>query len=475
MDFHESIEKVFLLMQYKYHHPDKWVSANIDLIEETLEKKKKAVVFIAGASSSGKSYCARLLEDVLERNGHHSCILSLDNYNVGLSHLIPLKVNQNYYDGKLQHLEEISSAIKPILMEIPFDEKYSESSLLKLKSALSSYFASEEELTKFLSYLNKEWKVLNFDEPIVYDMSSAAQDVKDLLLDRMVEKKVYSKIYSERIPSHTYLNGKDYDCIIIEGIYALNNNLIRLFPREEIITNFVDGNPKSLFLRRIIRDSQAENTSASSAFTTRLYFKYIIPSYVSTILPSKENADVIYINDMTFLEKKNGTLYKTKMETHTNSKTAIDEILKESFIKKITYEKDTYFSTPNEVSPSENILRLRSYSDDKGKTYVPSSLVHKGIPKIRKDGKIIRPINILIREGDFHHVWKDESDCIQDFATAGFLIGPIQHKIKWKIEYKRQKLTIRFVEGKGYFIEFDNPDEALAMKYVNEMLEKYPQ
>lgn len=460
-------------MSFCYHHPDKWVSANIDLIEEKLEKSKKTVVFIAGASSSGKSYCARLLSAVLEQNGHKSCIISLDNYNVGLSHLIPLKVSLNYFDGKLPHLEEISSAIRPLLETIPFDRKYDEETLKKIRPLVEPYFVSDKDLDDFLVLLNKEWKVLNFDEPVVYDMSLAAKDVKTLLENGLVPKRTYSKIISERVDSDEILSGKDYDVIIIEGIYALNESLIHLFDRTSIITNFIDGNPKSLFLRRVIRDSKGDFTSASSAFTTKLYFKYIIPSYISTILPSKEYADVIYINDMTYLEKKNGDLYMTKMEIHTNSKKAVDHILRHSIIHETVYVKDTFFSTRGEESPFDNVLRLRSYSSDEGKSYVPQSLVHKGLPKVRKDSKIIRPINVLIQEGDFDKVWNSEMDCLSDFASAGFLIGPIQHKIKWKIEYKKQKLTIRFVDSQGYFIEFDDPDEKLALDYVTATLKKY--
>ncbi len=459
-------------MSYCYHHPDKWASANIDLIEEKLEKESKAVVFVAGASSSGKSYCAKMLSSVLKQNGHNSFVLSLDNYNVGLSHLIPLKVAQNHY-SHFEHLEEISSAIRPLLETIPFESKYDEDSLRKISPLISKYFDSEEELNKFLSLLNQEWNVLNFDEPIVYDMNLAANDVKALLSGDTIQKKLYSKIISERVKTDELISGKDYDVIIVEGIYALNDSLTNLFDRDEIITNFIDGNPKSLFLRRIIRDSKNDFTSASAAFTIKQYFRNIIPSYISTIIPSMENADVIYINDMTYLEKKTGELYMTKMDIHTNSRHAVEHILRNSQIRQVTYVKDTFFSTRGEATPFDNVLRLRAYSSDEGKSYVPSSLVHKGLPKVRKDDKVIRPIDVLIREGDFFKVWKDEMECLSDFASAGFLIGPIQHKIKWKLEYKGHRLTIRFVESQGYFIEFDDADESEVIEYVKSTIKSH--
>ena len=102
-------------MIYQCHHLEKWANANIDLVEEVLEKNKKAVVVLAGASSSGKSYCARVLKQALEYNGHKAIVISLDNYNVGLSGIIPNKVNVNYFDGKISNIKEIIARIKDII------------------------------------------------------------------------------------------------------------------------------------------------------------------------------------------------------------------------------------------------------------------------------------------------------------------------------------------------------------------------
>ena len=58
-------------MSFEYHHLDKFGYANLDLCEELLESEKKAIVLISGASSSGKSFSAEYLRELLERNGHH--------------------------------------------------------------------------------------------------------------------------------------------------------------------------------------------------------------------------------------------------------------------------------------------------------------------------------------------------------------------------------------------------------------------
>lgn len=458
-------------MSYSCHHIDKWLSANLDLIEENFEENKKSVVFISGASSSGKSYCAKILANELSRYSHHPLIISLDSYNFGLSGIIPNKVNSNYYDNKIEKIDEIENIIKKVIYNIPFEDKYNEESLLKIEKEIIAYFPIKEERKRFLSLLNKEWKVLNFDEPSVYDMECAAKDIHSLLKGNKIAKKEYSKVVSERIDTKEIIDGNDYDVLIIEGIYALNDDMLKHFNQKNIITNFIDGNPKTLFLRRIIRDSKL--TSAHSIFTISLYFKYIIPSYNSTILPSKKNADVIYFNEMTFIEKKNGDLYTTKFEIKTNSKEAINEILSDSTILKTVYIRDTYFNATFENNSSDNVLRLRSYSDDQGLTYKPSSLVHKGIQKVRKDSKIIRPINVLIKEGEFNQVWEDEISCLRDFSSAGFLIGPMIKKIKWKINYHNYNFTIKQTNMDDFCIEFDDSYTDESLNLINNIIKKY--
>lgn len=457
-------------MAFEFHHIDKWGFANLDLVEESLEKNKKAVVLISGASSSGKSYAAAYLTDLLSKNGHKAVTISLDKYNFGLSHIIPNKVCLHDFGGKIPHLEDIEDKIKNVILPIPFEKKYDEEALKKIKDAVASYFP-EEELNKFLSGLNREWKQLNFDEPTVYNLKEAALDVRRLLAEETMEEKDYSKVVSEQVPSHHMISGKDYDVILVEGIYALENEMIDHLKDIDIIKDFIDGNPKSLFLRRILRD--AKLTSAHNVFTISLYFKYIVRSYLQTIYPCRMKADVILNNDMTFSEMRQGDLYTTKEEIHTFSKGIVSHLLRHGEIKEISYQKDTYFTAEGENPTLNNILRLRSISSDQGKTYLPSSLVHKGTPKVRKDGKIIRPINVLLKEGEFNQIWSSEEECLKDFLSANFLIGPIQHKVKTKLLYKGQMITVREVENEGTYLEFSEPIDPKVYGYVSRMVKRY--
>jgi len=441
-------------MAFHYHHIDKWLCANLDLVEEALESKPKAIVVIGGASSSGKSFCAKQLKDYLSHHRHRALILSLDQYDYGLSGIIPNKVQENFFKAPIPHLQEIEAKIKEVIYNVPFDKKFDEPTLNKLAPLLRPYFEKENDFLIFMKALPIEWKRVNFDEPSVYNLKEAAQDIALLSKDGKCEEKIYSKVVSERLPSSNILNGRKYDTIIVEGIYALSPSFLNeLGDKESAIKNFVDGNPKSLFLRRILRDEKM--TSADSAFTMNIYFRYIVKSYEETILPNKKNADVVFDNEMSFEEMHSGDLYTTKSEVVFENPSKGDKLLKASKILSETYQRDYFFRVPGEEEKSENVLRLRLLSKDQGKTYLPSSIVHKGIPKVRKDHKIIRPINVLLKEGDFSKVFASTEECLTSFEKAGFIVSAPVDKRKLKILFDSTPYTVRYIHNKVY-IEFDD-------------------
>lgn len=426
-------------MAKELHHIDKWGFANVDFGEEILEKNQKALILIAGASSSGKSYGAVFLKQMLEKMGHKACIISLDQYNGGLSRIIPNKVNLNYFNSSIKDMGRIYCKIKHIIENVDFSSKYDETRLSLIKDALKDDF-NESDLDKFITGLGIEWSKLNFDEPSVYDLKEASRDIKDLLKGKTIEEKLYSKVVSERIKSNSIINGEECSFIIVEGIYALNDELLDELKGIEIVKNFIDGNPKSLFLRRLIRDMGS--TSASTSFTAKLYFSSIMDSYRQTILPSRSKADLVLDNDMSFAELRSGNLYLSKNLYPVNSKEGLKRLEDSSIVVERSFQKDFYIVCANEKQEENNILRFRETSFDDGKSYKPASLVHKGAPKWRKDNKIIRPVNVLLDENCIQDVWKDEESCLYDFLTNGFMINRIEIKIKTRIIYKGYNITL---------------------------------
>lgn len=450
-------------MAKELHHIDKWGFANVDFGEEILEKNQKALILIAGASSSGKSYGAVFLKQMLEKMRHKACIISLDQYNGGLSRIIPNKVNLNYFDSSIKDMGRIYCKIKPIIENVDFSSKYDETRLSLIKDALKDEF-SGSDLDKFITGLGIEWSKLNFDEPSVYDLKEASRDIKDLLKGKTIEEKLYSKVVSERIKSNSIINGEECSFIIVEGIYALNDELLDELKGIEIVKNFIDGNPKSLFLRRLIRDMGS--TSASTSFTAKLYFSSIMDSYRQTILPSRSKADLVLDNDMSFAELRSGNLYLSKNLYPVNSKEGLKRLEDNSLVVERSFQKDFYIVCANEKQEENNILRFRETSFDEGKTYKPASLVHKGAPKWRKDNKIIRPVNVLLDENCIQDVWKDEESCLYDFLTNGFMINRIEIKIKTRIIYKGYNITLFEAKDRNNNLEIGDDIPASILEEV---------
>lgn len=450
-------------MAKELHHIDKWGFANVDFGEEILEKNQKALILIAGASSSGKSYGAVFLKQMLEKMGHKACIISLDQYNGGLSRIIPNKVNLNYFNSSIKDMGRIYCKIKPIIENVDFSSKYDETRLSLIKDALKDDF-NESDLDKFITGLGIEWSKLNFDEPSVYDLKEASRDIKDLLKGKTIEEKLYSKVVSERIKSNSIINGDECSFIIVEGIYALNDELLDELKGIEIVKNFIDGNPKSLFLRRLIRDMGS--TSASTSFTAKLYFSSIMDSYRQTILPSRSKADLVLDNDMSFAELRSGNLYLSKNLYPINSKEGLKRLEDNSLVVERSFQKDFYIVCENEKQEENNILRFRETSFDEGKTYKPASLVHKGAPKWRKDNKIIRPVNVLLDENCIQDVWKDEESCLYDFLTNGFMINRIEIKIKTRIIYKGYNITLFEAKDRNNNLEIGDDIPASILEEV---------
>ena len=122
-------------MAIKIDGIQKWCYANLDLIEESLQKNNKALVLISGASASGKSFASEILRDFLKDKGLTSTIISTDSYNIGISGIIVGKVKTNAFNGNLKNSEQIIKQVKDIIIDSSFDEKFCEKNLIKIKKA----------------------------------------------------------------------------------------------------------------------------------------------------------------------------------------------------------------------------------------------------------------------------------------------------------------------------------------------------
>jgi uridine kinase len=430
---------------------DEWCYDNLYLIEECFEKFKKVIVLTSGASSSGKSYSNKILFDFLKEKGYKCLCFSTDSYNIGISGILTRKVNEKYYDNKLD-INNIQKIIKDTIISSNFDDKFNSQNLLKIKSGLlNNNLVSKTEIDSFLNHIVNEFKQINFDEPSVYDLPCVANDLKNLCDNKSITIKKYSKLISER-DYGDIISGLDYNIILVEGIFALNNNLLSELDKDDIITNFVSCDSKTMFLRRILRDSKI--TSASNYFTIKSYFENVMPAYFNYILPTKNNADLVLNNNMSFVELREGEIYSNQIKVKLNNKILLNELIRKSLPIAPFYEKDIYFKSDEENFELNNLLRARLIGKDKN-SYILSSLVHKGDPFFRKDSKMIRPINILVKDGELKELYKNEDELIKIFKSGNLFVGRIIEKKRFYLNIDDEKITCDEMEDGSVFLEIN--------------------
>lgn len=440
---------------------NEWNYKNLDLIEECFEHYKKACVLIAGASSSGKSYISDELKCFLEGRGYRCCILSTDSYNKGISGIIADKVNDKYFNSELPNMPKIRQKIKDVIITADFENKFSPENLDKIKQQLEGLLPSEKS-EEFVSLLPEEYKIINFDEDSVYDLKSVLSDILSLLNGEKIIKKEYSKIISEQCGDGSYIDGNDYNVIIVDGLYAISDDIVHNLSAVQTISNFVESDHKTLFLRRILRDEKI--TSANSLFTVPLYFGAVMDGYKNTVLPSKKNADIVLNNSITFDELRHGELFSNKLKLKIEDRAFVDFLLNMAQSVSYVYQRDLYFSADSENDEHSNLLRVRSVSSD-GENFTLSSLVHKGSQKLRRDGKVLRPINILVKDGDLNKIYSNEQDLIKAFANADLKVSRTIMKKRTRIVINGEKFTIDEF-GNSAYVEVNPECNSAICKFL---------
>lgn len=435
----------------------KWCYCNLDLIEENKEIGNKSIVLVAGASSSGKSFVSSYLKQFLTKKGIKSVIISTDDYNKGIAKNVFQIVDRKYYNNTINNEHEIVENIKNITKNTDFNEKLNKNNLILIKKAIKKYISVD--IDRFLKQVAFEFENIDFDQKNIYDLKELSSDLTKLLSGESIIEKSYSKKISERNEQQKYIDGKDFDVIIVEGIYALDNDLIKDINKNYLIKNFIDCKAYYLFLRRMIRDMTI--TDCKNTFIFKNYIDYVAPAYQKNILPLSIGADFVFENNMTFDELRQGDMeIQTKFQINHQT---LSNLLKYVKVANKCYYKDTFIGGAN-----EQLLRLREISND-GITFQPFSLIYKGEPKVRHDKKLIRPVHVLLTKDDFDNLGLNTNEILSKFKTLGITATSTRTKQRYTVKYNNQNFKIDFVNNKIY-LECDNISGNSIFNLLNNIL-----
>lgn len=126
----------------------------------------------------------------------------------------------------------------------------------------------------------------NYDHPFAFDNNLLIENLKDLKAGKSVEVPTYD--YTIHTRSDKKIAFEPKDVIIVEGIFALENETLRNMMDVKI---YVDTDADLRILRRLIRDTKERDRTMESVVDQ--YLNVVRPMHNQFIEPTKKFADII--------------------------------------------------------------------------------------------------------------------------------------------------------------------------------------
>ncbi|HBK5939044.1 TPA: uridine kinase [Staphylococcus pseudintermedius] len=126
----------------------------------------------------------------------------------------------------------------------------------------------------------------NYDHPFAFDNDLLIQNLKSLQSGQSVEVPSYD--YTNHTRSDKTIAFQPKDVIIVEGIFALENEELRNMMDVKI---YVDTDADLRILRRLVRDTKERGRTMESVIDQ--YLTVVRPMHNQFIEPTKKFADII--------------------------------------------------------------------------------------------------------------------------------------------------------------------------------------
>ncbi|HCN61432.1 MULTISPECIES: uridine kinase [Mammaliicoccus] len=126
----------------------------------------------------------------------------------------------------------------------------------------------------------------NYDHPFAFDNARLTHDLKNLKEGHAIEVPTYD--YSNHTRSDKTIRFEPKDVIILEGIFALENEGLRDLMDVKI---YVDTDADLRILRRLTRDIKDRGRTMESVIDQ--YLSVVRPMHIQFIEPTKKYADII--------------------------------------------------------------------------------------------------------------------------------------------------------------------------------------
>ncbi|MDD4110338.1 MAG: CYTH domain-containing protein [Clostridia bacterium] len=411
------------------------------------EDKKKKIILVTGASSSGKGFLVESLKEELESKGKRVASFSADMYYKGIAPTIVEKALLKYpeLESIKEKEKEITKIVRDITIESPFPQKFCDENVSKLNEELG-YFLPPDIVPKLIEKLKYEKDNIDFDEPFAIDFESLKRDINTLVNDG--NKEVIVPAYTFRtgeieFKKENTIKGNDYDNIIIEGLYTLRDELLEGLDQKNIFKMALNCDLKTILIRRFNRDIKSDRCSFTPEQTILFFITKVMPAFYNYILPTFSKADIMYNTSLTKAEIENREQqvqfkYKTMKEIY-----ALLEFYGAKLLKKENH-RDYFLEDTTKDKQNNIIVRLREQNREINKLTIKLES-YKSMKTIEEYDleKILSAEN------------KEPELFIQRLENSGYETTEIVNKERSVYDLDGTLIKVDNVKGLGYFIEID--------------------
>lgn len=260
--------------------------------EDYNSNRNKNIILMAGPSSSGKGFESKKLAEYFSNNGENIIRIEADNYYKGMSKIIVEKALMNKEFSKYQEFsDEIVRLVRSVIEYSDFSDKFCYENRVKLLKTLAGIF--HDDTLAFVGELEYQKQHINFDEPFAINFQGLANDINKLSNGEDIRELSYSFDTSETTYTDKVIKAEGNDVILVEGLYALRDELLDSIDFDKTIRCGIDCDIKSLMSRRFDRDIRGGRSTFTPGQTMEIFICTVMPSYFRYIKPTMVSADHI--------------------------------------------------------------------------------------------------------------------------------------------------------------------------------------
>ena len=419
--------------------------------------KDKKIVLVAGASSSGKSFSSEVLCKYFKQKGLRAIVYSADNYYKGIARTIvekALQKSNNIIFLKNKNL--IISTVRSVIEFSPFTEKFNKTNTKVLQQKLEK-IVGEQNAIRLCHDIKFEFQNINFDEPFAIDFESLTNDLNLIINGKKITKPDYKFSTGEvSFYKNNIIDTSRYDVFIVEGLYALRDEVLEKIDNKNIIKTCVDCDLKTLLNRKLNRDIKSGRSTLSPEQTIMSYMTQVMPSYYNYIYPTLCRAEFVLSTSLSqeeLSQKQNSKQIKFFVDEKTL------QILESLNLEEIYNKQQIDYFFDTNLNNNSLIVRVREIDN------LVSKLTFKS--NVSSNNILNRKIEEYNLETQLSTQNRQTKSFVSNLLSSGFVLKMIVDKNRKILKYKDITIKLDDVQNLGMFIEFDDiNDTALQLAKI---------